>query len=58
MTHYVIKRGEQYVMPAGSARSYTTKLQNARVFVSRAAAERECCEDEVVVSVAAEMGFQ
>ena len=54
---YVIKRqpdgpmdkGYKYVSPAGSRSSYTNKLQEARRFPTREAADRECCGNERVV---------
>ena len=50
---YVIQRHDgKFVTYAGQANSYTTKLQNARMFERREAAERETCrENERVVDV-------
>jgi len=55
---YIIKRTDQgggYVSKPGSAKSYTHKLQDARAWPSREAAQRECCENERVVRVNDEM---
>jgi hypothetical protein len=48
---YVIKRGNEYVAPAGSHKSYTKKLENARTFPTRAAAEADACGNESVHAV-------
>lgn len=40
-----------WVTPSGSARSYTNKLQNARIFHTREAAERERCGNERIQTV-------
>lgn len=41
---YVLVREDgKFVTPPGSHRSYTGKLQEARVFATREAAERERC---------------
>ena len=50
---YVIRRHEDgaFVAPPGQRSSYTTKLQEARVFQTREAAQRECCGNESVVRV-------
>ena len=55
MTGYVIVRVDgQYVTPPGEEKSYTTRLEDARVFATREAAERErCVENESVVPLAA-----
>lgn len=51
---FVIKRNEdgKYVAPAGRAKSYTARLESARVFATREAAERDKCGNERVVAVA------
>ncbi len=50
---YVIQRTDgKYVAPPGREHSYTSKLQHARKFASREAAERDLCiENERVVSL-------
>ena len=56
---YVLNRTDQgrgYVTPAGSPGSYTAKLQDARLFPTREAAEAErCVENEIVVSAHTEL---
>ena len=37
---------DKYAAPLGSQRSYTDKLQHARTFPTRDAAEKECCSNE------------
>ena len=51
---YVIIRSDgAFVARSGSASSYTSKLQNAAVFATREAAERERCPgNERVASMA------
>lgn len=57
MNGYVIKKGARYVAPAGSARSYTTRLERARIFATREAAEAERCpENERIETVAEQFG--
>ena len=55
-TMYVIRRTDQgggYVAPPGSHSSYTKKLERARIFPTKEAADAECCpENEVAVPVA------
>lgn len=57
---YVIKRVDdadgRYVAPLGSLHSYVYKLQDARTFLTRAEAERECCENERALSLNDAMG--
>lgn len=50
---YVLKRNEdgKYVAPAGSKSSYTTKLEKARTFPTREAAERDACGNERVLAL-------
>ncbi len=51
---YVIKRTDQgggWVTPAGSAASYTHRLQDARTFSTKEAAEHERCPENEVVLV-------
>lgn len=50
---YVIINNDtgKYTTPPGSERSYTDKLQDARTFATRDAAERECCGNERIVPV-------
>lgn len=53
MTMYVLVRTDgMYVARGGTVSSYTARLQEARIFASREAAERERCpENERVVDV-------
>ena len=53
---YVIKKGFEYVTPAGSAKSYTKFLQNARLFDNIQQAEEHACENERVVPIEEEFG--
>jgi len=51
---YVIQHKEtgKYVSRSGSPRSYTNRLEEARVFRSRESAEKErCVENEALVDV-------
>jgi hypothetical protein len=52
---YVIQRTDRpndwYVSPPGSLASYTPKLQDARVFPTREAAELEKCGNERVLTL-------
>lgn len=52
MNGYVIKKGALFVSRPGSEHSYTSSLTQARVYPSRARAEGDATENEVVVSVA------
>lgn len=52
---YVIKKGQYYVSKPGSANSYTTKLQRARLFTTRDDATKDKCGNEHVVSFASEL---
>lgn len=53
----IIRSDGAYVAPPGRPSSYTNKLQNARVFATREAAERECCPgNERVVEVSRCLG--
>jgi hypothetical protein len=47
---YVIKNLDtgRYVARRGLDRSYTVKLKEVRLFINRAAAQAECCGNEVV----------
>lgn len=40
-----------YAARSGSQHSYTARLEDARVFSTREAAEAECCENERVIDV-------
>lgn len=51
MTGYVIMKACRYVAIPGRLKSYTTALQYARVFATRAAAQAEACGDERVVAI-------
>ena len=42
----------KYVSQPGSRSSYTAKLELARTYPTKEAAERECCDNERVRSVA------
>jgi len=55
---YVIVRNDgAFVAPPGRPSSYTNKLQHARTFATREAAERECCPgNERVVEISQVMG--
>ena len=50
---YVIRRNEDgaYVTKPGSEHSYTRKLESARTFPSRQAAEWHACGNEQVMTV-------
>jgi hypothetical protein len=51
---FVIRRTDHdggYVTRPGSAHSYTSKLQEARVYATKATARAECCENEIVLSL-------
>lgn len=49
-------KDHKFVSKPGSERSYTYKLQDARVWSNHESAARERCEDEYAVSVAALLG--
>jgi len=51
---YVIKRSDQgggYVAIEGSKHSYTKTLNNAQIYSQSKNAERNCCNNEYVLSV-------
>jgi len=50
---YVLQRNDgKYVMPGGRDASYTSKLQYARIFSTRTAAEENrCVENEHIVEI-------
>jgi hypothetical protein len=53
---YVLKHTEtgKYVAPPGRDKSYTDRLEEARVFTTQRQAEKNrCVESEVVVAIAA-----
>lgn len=54
---YILKRNEDgaYVARPGSRGSYTVRLQDARVFQTRDAAERDRCGNETITTPDAEM---
>ena len=54
MNKYVIinNNSGKYVTPSGSEKSYTSALQNARLFSSYDEAKRNCCGNERVESLA------
>lgn len=51
MNGFIIRNNDtgKFVTPPGSERSYTTVLQNARVFPTREQAERDKCGNETVL---------
>ncbi len=52
MAYLIIRTDGKWVARAGSQHSYTTKIENARVFDTRAAAEADrCVGNEHVVEV-------
>jgi len=52
MNGFVVVRGDgMFVARSGSEHSYTNKLQNARLFKTRAEAEKDCCGNERVCPV-------
>jgi hypothetical protein len=58
---FVIKRtdrGSTYVSRDGSGHSYTTRLEAARTWPTREAAQVHCCGNEMVVAVAAIVGVE
>lgn len=48
---YVIMRGGLYLAAQGSQKSFTSKLEHARVFYTREAAEADKCGNESVCSL-------
>lgn len=50
---YVLRNVDngKYVAPSGSTNSYTERLQNARVFPTREAAQADACGNDRVVAV-------
>lgn len=53
MDRFVIRRDDgKYVARPGSAHSYTSKLEEARLFATREAAERDCCGNERIIPLA------
>jgi hypothetical protein len=55
---YVIKRLDQgggYVAVSGSRNSYTHNIGNARAYISEAAAQADCCDNERAVSLFSEL---
>lgn len=46
----------KYVSRPGSARSYTTRLENARIFDTREQAERDKCGNEYIVPLSYVLG--
>lgn len=54
---FVLKRMQdgKYVTPSGSEQSYTDRLQNAKLFLSREQASRDRCGNESIVDVRDEM---
>ena len=54
--HVIVRDDGKYVARSGSQSSYTARLERARVFSSRAAAEADACSNERVRSVNDIMG--
>jgi hypothetical protein len=50
---YIIKRNEdgKYVAQSGSKSSYTTKLENARIYSTHDAAQADACGNETVIDL-------
>lgn len=50
---YVLVRNEdgRYVAPSGSKNSYTTKLEHAKTYRTREAAQSDACGNERAVAV-------
>lgn len=49
MSYVIVNRDTgKYVAPPGLPKSYTGKLQDARIFETREAAQAECCGNEYV----------
>jgi hypothetical protein len=46
---YVIMRGNEFVTPPGSEKSYTKDLREARQYPDKAKAQQDCCGNERVV---------
>lgn len=52
MIGFIIRREDgKYVARPGSEHSYTSKLEDARVFRTREEADRDCCGNEQVVPI-------
>lgn len=53
MNKYVIINNDngKFVTPTGSKKSYTSALQNARIFSSYDDAKKNCCGNERVESI-------
>lgn len=49
--YVIVTASGKFVTPPGSARSYTTDLTKARTFQTRAAAQRQACENERVMDI-------
>lgn len=47
----ILNEKGKYVSRPGSQKSYTTKLENARIFSTKEAAESNKCSNERVVSL-------
>lgn len=48
---YLIKKGSYYVAIAGSKNSYTSKIEKARKFATKEAAEKEKCGNEMIIKL-------
>ena len=58
MTYVIQRQDGAYATPSGSAKSYTGKLQFARMFGSKESADRELCpENECVISLEEAVGI-
>ena len=53
-----LDQGKGWVAPAGSKKSYTGMLQNARVYGTREEAAADACENEQVQTVEWAMGMR
>ena len=53
MAKFIIQNVEnaKFVAPSGSHNSYTERLENAKTFATREAAEAEACGNERIVNV-------
>ena len=58
MPMFVIKRGHEYVAKPGGKRSFTKKLQEARVFPLWEMALHHKCSNEIISTVEEEMGIR
>jgi len=52
MCRFVIMKDGKYVAPSGQDKSYTPRLQAARIYKTRRDAEADRCGDEKIVPLA------